>query len=395
MKTLITRAHLAHWLLFSALFVACIPTPSSVGPEGSGGSVGGSSGGSGGSIINVVDALSIHLPPPAAAGAGGSSTLQTGGAMVASDAGNCGSLTSQAERVPADVLLVQDASGSMTWSISEDCICDPALSLISLCSDSLLGGTCSDRWSALKSAVTASLSANGSINWGLELFATPGGQDECAVVAAPQVPISANSGPAIQQVLASVTPDSSTPTAAAIKVATAYLGTVRDSNKKAILLATDGEPNCGESGRSSGGIDDLANTLSAIQAANAAGFPVYVVGIGPSTGNLASMAQAGGTTNYYPATSPQQLSDALAQISKIVASCTFTSPTPPPDPALVSVYVDKKLVTKDPVNGWDFGASNATIVLHGTQCNAIMAGTSTQVQIVFGCPGVPPVQIIP
>jgi len=134
--------------------------------------------------------------------------------------------------------------------------------------------------------------------------------------------------------------------------------------------------------------------LLAIKAAADAGFPVYVVGIGPSVGNLDSMAQNGGTANYYPATSPQQLNDALAAISKVVASCTFTSTTPPPDPSLVYVYVDKQLVKKDASDGWAFGADNSTIVLHGSVCDGVMAGTSTLVEVVFGCPGVAPVDVI-
>ena len=58
--------------------------------------------------------------------------------------------------------------------------------------------------------------------------------------------------------------------------------------------------------------------MVAIAAAKAAGFPVYVIGIGPSTGNLDKFAVAGGTTNYFPATSPQAMTDAFASISKAV-----------------------------------------------------------------------------
>jgi hypothetical protein len=238
------------------------------------------------------------------------------------------------------------------------------------------------------------VTANDGINWGLELFADPNdhSSQQCSVAATPQVPIGANTAAAIQQVLASVTPASSTPTAAAIKNATAYLKTVSDSSKKAILLATDGEPNCG-SGR--GSSNDLPNTLTAIAAAATAGFPVYVVGIGPSVTSMDSMAKSGGTSTYYPAGSPQELNDALAAISKVVASCSFSSSTAPPDPSLVYVYVDKKLVDKNASNGWAFGADNSTIVLHGSVCDGVMAGTSKLVEIVFGCPGVPPDNNIP
>lgn len=304
---------------------------------------------------------------------------------------NCGTVTNKTERNPTNVLLVQDTSGSMGWSINQDCECRFSQTMSApICWSQF--NSCVDRWSTLKSAVSTTVSTNYGINWGLMLFSTPNAdRDGCTVVAKPQVPIAANSGSAIQQTIAGVTPVGATPTTAAIHAATAYLKTITDNNKKVILLATDGEPNCGSRDPED---DDLANTLTAIKTAYAAGFPVYVVGIGPSVGNLDSMAQNGGTTKYYPAGSPQQLSDALAKISKAVASCTFTSATPPPDPTLVSTYVDKKLVNQDPVNGWSFGQDDRTIVLNGSVCEGLMAGTFATVEIVFGCPGQDPSPVI-
>lgn len=364
------------------------PVPMPVSKGGASGSTtpsqSGQGGASGGAIISI---------PASLGGAGGSSKSIGGTVAPPSTGGNCGLIAKKADRVPADVLLVQDASGSMTSSIESDCDCaDPF--------GGWLGGdcgtgTCVDRWSTLKTAVAAAVSANNGIQWGLELFADPN-EGDCAVASKPQVPIGPNSAQAIQQELQYVRPASNTPTAAAITAATLYLKSLTDSNKKAILLSTDGEPNCGGGSRRSGGssTSDLPNTLKAIQAAADAGFPVYVVGIGPSVGNLDSMAQAGGTSKFYPATSPQQLNDALAQISKVVASCSFASDTPPPDPNLVYVYVDKQLVQKDPTNGWGFGSNNTTVVLHGSVCDAVMAGSSKLVEIVFGCPNVPPPDII-
>jgi hypothetical protein len=278
------------------------------------------------------------------------------------------------------MLLVLDRSLSMTWSIAADSNCAAG------------AANCSDRWTAVKAAVTATVNATPNIEWGLELFASPNGGN-CGVTNAPQVPIGANSGATMQTQIAAVAPSSYTPTAAAINVATAYLQTVTDGNNKAILLATDGEPNCGRGQNSS--TSDLPNTLTALAAAKAAGFPVYVIGIGPSGANLTSMAQAGGTGDYYPATSTQQLSDALSKISTVVGTCSFTAASPPPDPTLVSVYVDKQLVPQDGNNGWTFGATTSTILLTGTYCDNVMSGSSTQVEILFGCPNVLPPTVIP
>ena len=54
---------------------------------------------------------------------------------------------------------------------------------------------------------------------------------------------------------------------------------VKDQNTKYILLATDGEPNCASGGSST---PNVPATVDAIAAAKAAGFPVYVIGVGPS-----------------------------------------------------------------------------------------------------------------
>jgi hypothetical protein len=123
----------------------------------------------------------------------------------------------------------------------------------------------------------------------------------------------------------------------------------------------------------------------------------YVIGIGPQAAltNLQSFAAAGGTTKYYPATSPQALTDAFATISKAVTTCTFNLSTTPPDVNNISVYIDKNLVEKDGANGWSLGANSLTIVLNGTTCDKITSGAATQVQVLFGCPGTSPPLIIP
>jgi hypothetical protein len=105
---------------------------------------------------------------------------------------------------------------------------------------------------------------------------------------------------------------------------------------------------------------------------------------------LTQRAAAGGTTDFYPVTSPDQLASALSSISKVVGSCTFQSQDPPPDPENVAVYVNKQLIAKDPNEGWQYGATNQEIVLKGSYCDHITAGEDTTVQILFGCPGAPP-----
>jgi hypothetical protein len=239
---------------------------------------------------------------------------------------------------------------------------------------------------------------NPDIHWGLELFSSPGGAS-CSVSSAPQVPIGADSSAAIKAQLDTLTTQTSTPTRLAITTATTYLNSVTDGNNKAILLASDGLPNCANGTSSSSGTDDLPGTEVAVKAAKDAGFPVYVIGIGPATSvsNLNQLAVAGGTESYYPATSAAELTAALTKIAKTVSTCTFKADTAPTDSSLVYVYVDKNLVNKDDSNGWKFDPTDSTystIVLTGSTCADLMDGKTSQVQIVFGCSGTAPTKVI-
>lgn len=321
------------------------------------------------------------------AGGGGGLTLSTS-PISTSPEGLCGTTTISTNRAPTDVLVVLDRSGSMAESIGGDCYCNGAQGGVSACPTK---ANCTDRWSAVKTAVGNTVAANPNINWGLSFFSASG---NCGVSLRPQVLIGPDSGAAIQSLIGSTIPNSYTPTAAAINAAAIYLSGVNDGNTQTILLATDGNPNCGVGQPNDA--DDMPATLQAIDAAYAKGFQVFVVGIGPSATNLGQMAVHGGTTDYYPATSPEQLYSALAQISKIVgATCTFESPQTPPDVAQVWVYVDKGFVAQDPSNGWAFGATSSTVVLTGTYCDNMLAGLTSKVEILFGCAEAQPPAFIP
>ena len=299
---------------------------------------------------------------------------------------NCGSVASSTTRQPVDVLLVLDRSASMDYSIAEDCYCSSTTATAgTVCSNTT---NCTTRWNSVKPAVTTTLSTSTYVNWGLKFFPSPNTSTSCGETTTMEVKVDASSASDIESQVNNATLSLSTPTAAAINAATAYLKTLTDTNKKFILVATDGEPNCGGTPANIN-TPDLTGANTAATAARAAGFPVYVIGIGPNLSNLTQLAAAGGTTDFYPVTSPDQLASALSSISKVVGSCTFQSQDPPPDPENVAVYVNKQLIAKDPNEGWQYGATSQEIVLKGSYCDHITAGEDTTVQILFGCPGAP------
>ncbi len=277
----------------------------------------------------------------------------------------------------ADVMIVLDRSESMDWSLAADTSCR-------------YGDTgCSTRMAAIVPALGSVVSGHGRIRWGLELFPAPGAR-LCEVAGEPQVPIRDDSADAIKAWLRSSTTSLSTPTRVALQAATTYLAGLKDGNSKAILLATDGLPNCASSWAG----DDLAGAVASATDAKKLGLPVYVIGIGPNLGNLNELAVAGGTGSYYPVTSVTELEAALGSVAKVVSSCRFKADTVPPNKDVVFIYIDKKLVAQDADNGWAFDPSDATfstITLTGTYCQDMLAGLTSQVQIVFyDCAGALP-----
>jgi hypothetical protein len=305
---------------------------------------------------------------------------------------NCGMQTSETVKSPTDVLLVLDRSGSMQESIADECCCSAGCRQtvnIKMCADTK---NCTERWPALTSAVGNTIAKTAGIHWGLKMFSSPGGSDVCGVTGNMEAEIGAQAT-SIQTQIVGTHPKNSTPTAKAIIAATAYLKTVKDQNNKVMLLATDGEPNC-RAGSLDPSKSDVDGTKSAIQAAVAAGFRVYVIGIGPSVGNLDTFAAAGGTNRFYRATSASDLADALVSISKAVSSCTFTMEHDPPDPDNIVVYLNGKLVANDPNHGWSMGATAKTILLNGNACTSVTSGAASTVRILFGCPDTTPPAVL-
>jgi len=363
--------------LAAAMFVTCGPAPIPGSTSDIGGAAGSGRGGSGGPIT---------LATSTSKSTGTDSSVGTS-TQVCKQSNN--NLTKQ----NADVLLVLDKTGSMTSAMDSG----------SQCSDGDAdAGTCQQRWSTMVSGVNAVLggaaTTAGSVNWGLELFNSDG---NCGVAATPDVAIAAGSAATVQSTIAGVTPGGATPTRQAIINATAYLQTLTDNNGKYILLATDGEPNClntGKGGKGGGGqgTTDLTGTAGVINTAYTSdGIKTYVIGVGPDVANLNQLAFAGGTNTYYPALSPQDLDAALSAIVGAVASCTFSLGGTPPDPTNVLIEFNGDSSLRPPqdtshTNGWDYTTpADTSIQLYGSWCDNVTNGTYSSYEIRMGCPGIP------
>jgi hypothetical protein len=178
----------------------------------------------------------------------------------------------------------------------------------------------------------------------------------------------------------------------------AYLGKLGDPNPKYVLLATDGEPNC-QVGNPKQDFPDNEAAIASVKAVADQGFPVYVIGVATSGDvldmTLRQMAKVGGrprTDNpeYYPVSSREDLVTALGKIGGEITSCTFGLGSQPPDSTNVAVNADGKRVPRDVghLDGWDYGPGMLSIQLYGSWCDKAKANMITNVQAIFGCPGI-------
>jgi hypothetical protein len=320
------------------------------------------------------------------AGNGGTSGgTGSGGVGVATDGPSCGVKTFGLTKVPPDLLIVQDRSGSMAM-----------LPDGSNCSRRDATCTAMTKWPQITAAINqVVMQTEDTIRWGLKFFAD---DDLCGVNDGAAVPIADKNAAAIAAAIAGAMPLSSTPTRAGLVSAGAYLATLTDPNPKYVLLATDGLPNCGgQMGIFGSQGDDSAATIQAVTDIAAKGIPVFVVGIGSipdAQTTLTAMAVAGGEAQtadpkYYPVANTADLVTVLGTIGGMIGSCSFGLGTVPPDPTNIAVTANGSKIPKDTThtNGWDYGTGQTSIQLFGQTCEDAKAGKLMDVQAIFGCPG--------
>jgi von Willebrand factor type A domain len=308
----------------------------------------------------------------------------------------CATNVEPTQRLPGAVLLVVDRSFSMN-NDADDMTPRPGEP---------------SKWDVAEPALRTLVDnlPNG-LELGLEMFPYDLG---CNVAQTPQVALGdVNVTRAAVKSALGQGPNGDTPTTDALKTAYGVLTTATGVGAKAVILLSDGAPNCGGS---------PSTVYAAVDGAHQhAGILTYVVGVpGSPYTDFSKLAVAGGTRksascivdcdtawpdvskccHYATSSSDFQatLTMALADIAaKLRTDCVYKVPAVngvPPSPGQVNVVVDlgngATLVYQsgDPNgDGWSYTDSTGTyLVLHGPICQKVLAAPSSKVEVVVGCP---------
>lgn len=298
-------------------------------------------------------------------------TACVGGELCAGDhcvPAGCGSDLYTAERVPPNLLLVIDRSGSMNEQIGS-------------------GMSRDTKWNIAKAATRSLVTTyKDQINFGLSLF--PGTDQACDQGArcgagAINVPVGPMKETAVTSFInGSGTCSFGTPIAEELASLVNYPGLGDMTRPNYVLLLTDGMPTC----------DDPTPQVTALRR-RMPEVKTFVVGFGAQVdrNQLRDMARAGGTARmgtpeYYQADDAASLRTAFAAIAGSVVSCTYALGTRPPDPMQLYVYFDGALVAPSATQGWTYSAGQNQIVFHGADCQRLQAGQVGQLVVVYGCP---------
>ena len=293
------------------------------------------------------------------------------------------------------VMFVLDRSGSMNTAMAN-------------------GRNSQSRWQALGSALGSALpSVDNAVAIGALFFPTAGaGTQNCTVPSrADLTPAVGNVASLIRLMSGSAT-SGATPTATAIDTAAKLVLSLRTATAaRALVLATDGAPNCNLSlnvgtcrcsvstGRACPSTVECLDDTRAEQTIakyQAAGVSTYVIGI-QSQGDtqfadvLNAMAVAGGrprsgaAESYYAASSETELSAALAAIRDQVGACTFLSSSVPDPNGAIVLNLDGVDV---PAEAWMWGnVNNGELVLLGDACTSAAAERSPSLTATVQCSG--------
>ncbi len=266
------------------------------------------------------------------------------------------------------------------------------------------------KWVTLRSALHDALPPwNDSLELGLQVFpSTVGG---CSVAVGPELSPVLNNVDAVLDRLDSLSPNGSTPTAVAIESAGAALLSRRTADSaKALILATDGAPDCNPdldpqtctclSGFrcTASRCLDASRTIGRITTLRESGVPTWVIGLRSSddevfVDTLNRMAYAGGrgqssTQQFYSASSQQELEDAFAEIRRQVGACVYLTTSVPDEGGTLELRIAGDSVPYDQTatEGWAWtDERNGELAVYGEACRRAQAADISMVSVVVTC----------
>jgi hypothetical protein len=280
-----------------------------------------------------------------------------------------------------------------------------------------LGRSTQSRWLVLTNSLAATLpNVDQTMQIGALLYPSAGAvRDTCPVPSAPEIALGFDHASTVITRMRSVTPSGATPTADALDAASrAVLGFRAATTARALVLATDGAPNCNAAldprtcrcaqgtprncGNGTRCLDD-ARTVDRIAQYAARGLPTYVVGLQGSGDNdfdsvLDAMAVAGGRPQngaahrYYAASSEGDLTRALTTIQQQVGSCTVLSASVPSDEGSITVTINGVEIPYDETGerGWMWGNKpNGEIVLLEDACARYASTANANLVATVAC----------
>lgn len=332
-----------------------------------------------------------------------------GQVVIAEDA-SCATTTADARRLPVNLLIVLDRSGSMNMGMPS-------------------------RWtSAVRGLQTLLMGLSDDVRVGLTMFPAPSGSaDNAATYARPVVAVDAlrTNRTRLMSVLSGASPNGNTPMNCAMEGSRTYYEGYMNDGTRNVILITDGAPTnectmapvCIPNPLDIGAFlacvmnqERIASDAVRVSVARGTrGTPPvrYFVAGTPSANNtfLSDLAFTGNTprepgcqalsTCHYSladGTFEADLGRALDDIRGRASSCEFEVNADPSrvDPTRVNVDVStggaSSVIPRDVDhnNGWDYSAGMRSVILYGPACQRVLSDEGAQVRIVFGCPTMTP-----
>jgi hypothetical protein len=268
------------------------------------------------------------------------------------------------------------------------------------------------RWQALANALATTLpSIDNDVQTGALIFpSATSEQQSCAVNSSPDLIPKRGNVPRLVSLMELTSPGGNTPTTSAIDSAAKILLDIRAStDARAMVLATDGGPDCNQflnsrtcrcaasqgncSNASIRCLDDV-RTVERIAKYAAEGLPTYVLGI-QSEGDtefgdvLDAMAIAGGRPEanapqkYYAARSESELDAALTAIAKLVGACVYLTTSVPNAGGTIQLSLDGAVLSNDE---WAWQReSNGEIVLRPDICQQVIGEEAPRLSALVSC----------